>query len=132
MSKYKPLSDRLAAHPADEWRASFSELESVLGFPLPKAARGSRAWWDKNHGRAWAGEGWELGDLDSAGEVMVFRRAVPAFAPEEPAVMREVSETGSTQKHATRALGATAMVTAGLAVVVGLGAMLVRGVSRRR
>ena len=42
MSKYDPLSDRLAGHPASEWRANFAELEEVLGFPLPKAARTGR------------------------------------------------------------------------------------------
>jgi hypothetical protein len=134
MSKYKPLSDRLAVHPAEEWRASFSELESVLGFPLPKAARSSRAWWAKNHGRAWVGEGWVLGDVDQAGEVAVFRREVPVSAPAvvQPPVMDEASETASAATRASRALGVTAMVTAGVAVVAGLGALLVRGVLRRR
>ena len=45
MSKYKPLSERLSRHKADRWSASFAELEEVLGFPLPKAARDQNAWW---------------------------------------------------------------------------------------
>ena len=47
MSKYQPLSERLAGHSGDEWRATFSEIEETLGFPLPKAARSGAAWWSK-------------------------------------------------------------------------------------
>jgi hypothetical protein len=78
MSKYNLLSDRLTAHPAEEWRTSFSEIETVLGFALPKAARTGRAWWandpDRSHSRAWTAHGWEVGDVDHAAERVVFRR----------------------------------------------------------
>jgi hypothetical protein len=79
MSKYKPLSDRLAGHEADEWRASFAELEEVLGFPLPKGARAGSAWWandgDKGLSRAWTSHGWRVGHVDKAGESVTFQRA---------------------------------------------------------
>ena len=143
MSKYKPLSDRLAAHPADEWRASFSELESVLGFPLPKAALSGRTWWDKGHSRNWVSEGWVLSDVDRATQHVVFRREAtqtpePAPEPEleadevQPPAMQQAAEAASAQMHANRARGATAMITAGVAVVAGLGVLLLRGVMRRR
>lgn len=45
MSKYAPLSQRLQRHRGDEWRASFAEIEEVLGFPLPKGARTGKSWW---------------------------------------------------------------------------------------
>ena len=146
MSKYQPLSERLAASPGDEWRASFSELESVLGFPLPKAARTSRGWWandsGKAHSRAWSAHGWAVGDVDHAAGRVVFRRGA-ALAPAaeltpapsgkvQPPAMREAAESASTQMRLNRALGATALVTAGLAVVAGLGAIVVRGMTRRR
>jgi hypothetical protein len=77
MSKYQPLSDRLRGHPADEWRASFSELEDVLGFPLPKGAR-TRAWWDadgaKPHSRSWSAQGWQAHEVDPALGLVTFRR----------------------------------------------------------
>jgi hypothetical protein len=135
MSKYDSLSQRLAAHPTDEWRPSFSELESVLGFPLPKAARTGRAWWvydpAKRHCRAWAAEGWEIGDVDHLAGQVVFRRG-PATAREiQPPVMRKAAEAASAQMHTNRKLGATAVVAAGAAVVAGLGAMLVRAALRR-
>jgi hypothetical protein len=150
MSKYGPLSEHLAARRGDEWPASFSELEAVLGFPLPKAARAGRAWWtndpDKSHSRAWAAQGWEVGDVDHAAERVVFRRGAASGATLveaaglkplarseiQPPALRDAAESASARMHASRALGATALVTAGVAVVAGLGAALVRGLMRRR
>jgi hypothetical protein len=145
MNKYQLLSDHLAASSGDEWLASFSELEAVLGFPLPKAARTGRSWWTndlgKSHSRAWAAKGWHVGDVDHAAQEVLFRRgALPAAARAEtahssrgvqPPAMREAAETASARNRTTRTLGAAAMVTAGVAVVAGLGAMLARGVTRR-
>ena len=154
MSKYNPLADRLAAHTGDEWGASFSELEAVLGFPLPKAAQSGRAWWndpDKSHARAWAAQGWEVGDVDHSARRVVFRRGVvspaalmraasveplprtePAPASEvQPPALRKASEAASSKMHRNRALGAGALVAAGAAVVAGLGALLIRGRGRK-
>ncbi len=64
------------------WRASFTEIERVLGFPLPKSARRHPAWWanEKNgrhtHARAWIGAGWKTEDVDIAAESVTFRRWV--------------------------------------------------------
>lgn len=162
MSKYNPLADRLAAHPGDEWGASFSELEAVLGFALPKAAQSSRAWWgndpDKSHSRAWAAQGWQVGDVDPAAQRVVFRRGagsgavltqaarpppVAARAPVaartaapardvQPPALRDAAEAASAKMHRNRALGAGALVTAGVAVLAGLGAVVMRGMLRRR
>jgi len=137
MSKYQPLSDRLAARLGDEWPTSFSELEAVLGFPLPKAARAGRAWWANDpvrpHSRAWAAQGWEVGEVDHAAERVVFRRgAAPTAAQEvQPPAMREAAESASARMHATRKLGAAAVVAAGVAVVAGIGALVMRGVRGR-
>jgi hypothetical protein len=125
MSKYDPLSARLAAHPAEEWRASFSELESVLGFPLPKAARVGRAWWSddpvKTHSRAWTLHGWSVDDVDHAAEQVVFRRGGEASA-----AAPEVAPSRTPKP------GALALVAAGVAVLAGLGALAARAVVRRR
>jgi hypothetical protein len=126
MSKYQPLSDRLSAHPHDEWRASFAEIEEVLGFPLPKKARSGSGWWandpEKGAGRAWTGAGWSVGDLDWAGESVVFRRAgapaaPPAPAPQPPSKLR---------KAAPIVAG-----VAGAAVAAGVAALVARKVRRR-
>jgi hypothetical protein len=135
MSKYSPLSEHLAAHPADEWRPSFSELESVLGFPLPKAARFGRTWWandpEKSHSRAWTVHGWVVGDVDPAGRRVEFRRGA-RLAPDvvQPPAMREAAETASAQMHATRKVGAAAIAAAGVAVVAGLGAVVLQAMRR--
>lgn len=96
MSKYNPLADRLAAHAGDEWGASFSELEAVLGFPLPKAAQTGRAWWvndpARSHSRAWAGQGWEVGDVDHATRRVVFRRGASAAALAQAADLRPIAD----------------------------------------
>src|SRR5690349_9434420 len=116
MSKYSPLSEHLAAHPTDEWRPSFSELESVLGFPLPKAARFGRAWWandpEKSHSRAWTVHGWVVGDVDPAAKRVEFRRGarlVPDVVQPEP--MREPE---AARKPAARKAGAAAIAAAGV------------------
>jgi hypothetical protein len=203
MSKYQPLSDRLRGHPADEWRTSFSELEDVLGFPLPKGARSGRAWWmndqAKPHSRAWAAHGWQAHEVDPSGGVVTFRRGdispvaveavaglapvgdlssvkPPEFAPaasppsaqlssgaqpsaDEPAApkpkrgaggkaaapltvqapastevqpQKDAAEEASKKRHATRMVGMTALVAGAAAVVAGIGAVVVRGLMRRR
>ena len=135
MSKYHTLSERFAARSGDDWRASFAELEGALGFSLPKAARAGRAWWAndpaKAHSRAWTSHGWAVGDVDLAGESVVFRRIAEAPTEVQPPVMRDAAESASARMHATRALGLTAIVTAGAALVGGLGALIARAVMRR-
>jgi hypothetical protein len=92
MSKYQPLSDHLGSRPDAAWFATFAEVERILGFPLPKAARALPSWWandpGKAHGRAWSQPGWEVGDLDLAAEQVLFRRrpAPPAGSEAQPVV----------------------------------------------
>jgi hypothetical protein len=142
MTKYKPLSDRLTGHSADEWRASFSDVEEVLGFPLPKGARTGRAWWandgDKSHHKAWGGVGWQVGDVDPATGYVTFRRAeANGFAPDakatpdpvQPEAMRKASEKLS-RSSAFRDV-APAAIVAGVAVVAGIAAMVARKAFRK-
>ncbi|HEY8572597.1 DUF7662 domain-containing protein [Phenylobacterium sp.] len=78
MSKYQPLSERLRGFDFQQWQTSFSEIEEMLGFPLPKGARSGKAWWrdgEKNHVRAWTEHGWEAGDVDPSTGVVTFRRS---------------------------------------------------------
>ena len=123
MSKYDPLTAHLAGHAGPEWRASFAEIEEVLGFPLPKGARAGRIWWRNTgaqpHQRAWTGAGWEAADVDHAGGLITFRRK----AWEEPEILKrlEVNPT----------LG-MAIIAGSVALVAGLGALAIRGVMRRR
>ncbi|WP_334163629.1 DUF7662 domain-containing protein [Phenylobacterium sp.] len=152
MSKYNPLSDRLAGHPANEWQASFAEIEEVLGFPLPKSARTGKSWWsgmDKPHARAWSAHGFEA-DVDHARSLVTFRRSETAPAavatvlppvgeipPErvEAPVPAPATVDAATPRAAAgsrhRTLGMAALAAGGVAVVAGLGALLMKGLRRR-
>jgi hypothetical protein len=159
MSKYQPLSDHLAASPGDEWLTSFAELETVLGFPLPKAARSSRTWWandpEKSHSRAWAVHGWEVGDVDHAAERVVFRRGgasalalqaaaqlkplaqAPAASepvPPVPPVPRGAGEADSPPARPllVQALRPVALASAGFAVLATMSAFMLGRMMRRR
>lgn len=122
MSKYKPLSDHLSSHPADEWRASFAEVEEVLGFPLPKTARGSATWWSNGAGRgasvAWTGAGWSVADLDRAGESVTFRRLTSSVEP-APSIA------------AASKLRKVGPFAAGVAVAAGVAALVARQLRKR-
>ncbi|HVI33407.1 DUF7662 domain-containing protein [Phenylobacterium sp.] len=152
MSKYSPLSDRLAGHPANEWQASFAEIEEVLGFPLPKTARTGKSWWsgmDKPHARAWTAHGFEA-DVDHARSLVTFRRSevspaaveavlppVGEIAPERleasapPPATTQAPAAASDDARRQRTLGMAALAAGGVAVVAGLGALLMKGLGRR-
>lgn len=155
MSKYRPLSDRLAGHAEPEWRASFAEIEEVLGFPLPKSARQQRAWWGDDK-RAWREHGWRADDIDHDGGYVTFRRdgqttaavaesTVMTDAPQE-AVEPATGAAGTPAQEQPLAIGAlpratvpglgraraAAPIVAGVAVIAGVAALVARQMMRRR
>jgi hypothetical protein len=147
MSKYKPLSDRLSSHAGDEWRVSFEDVEGVLGFPLPKSARTSGAWWsasDKAHHQAWLAHGWRVEEVDRTIGSVVFRRdprAVEPARPElqsvttsnnvQPAAIRQAAEAASKDGRLKRTTGLAAFAAGGMAALVAVG-LVVKGLLRRR
>lgn len=79
MSKYEPLPQFLASVGGAAHRMSFSEIERVLGFKLPKSAYEHEAWWSNNatghsHARAWMKFGWRTESVDLAGRKVTFQR----------------------------------------------------------
>jgi hypothetical protein len=52
MSKYDPLTRWLNGQPPTSVLATFTQIEHLLGFPLPASARKYQAWWanEKNPG----------------------------------------------------------------------------------
>ena len=85
--KYQRLYTYLCRLRAAEWRASFSEIESVLGFPLPTSARLHRPWWANQRGGgghsqalAWSAAGWETAEVDMVSETLLLRRRQRAEA----------------------------------------------------
>jgi hypothetical protein len=91
MSKYMPLAKHLRSLTTEEWVASFTEIEQILGFRLPASARKFPAWWENQtppHSQTlgWADAGWETTRLNLTGERVTFVRR---RAPRAPAVTRE-------------------------------------------
>ena len=88
--KYAPLHRRLMSLTDDTWRASFAEIEGVLGFRLPDSARLYPAWWSNgdrhSHALAWVAAGFRVRPR-VAEQVIVFERdggahaAVPRSGP---------------------------------------------------
>lgn len=74
-TKYNNLTEYLANREDPKWRASFGEIEEILGFPLPGSARTYQAWW-ANQGRSqslgWQRASWKAADLDLQNEKVTF------------------------------------------------------------
>jgi hypothetical protein len=143
MSKYNPLSARLAGHAGPEWRASFAEIEEVLGFPLPRGARSGQIWWRNTgaqpHQRAWTAGGWEVGDVDHATGLVTFRRKAAGAAPPapNPATRPAQPPAAADEPPILSRLEVTpkwtfALVATGLTIAAGLSVFAVRGWMRRR
>ena len=82
--KYRRLYQHLRALEAQEWRATFGDIETVIGFPLPPSARLHRPWWGNqrggnghSHALAWSVAGWETAEVDMDSETLLFRRTYP-------------------------------------------------------
>ena len=75
--KYAPLHRHLAALTENLWRASFDEIEQILGFRLPDSARLYPAWWSNggahSHVLAWEAAGFRVRPKLRK-EVIVFER----------------------------------------------------------
>ena len=79
--KYQRLYTHLCSLTTREWRTSFSEIESIIGFELPASARLHRPWWSNQTGGnghsqalAWSAAGWETAEVDLNAETLLLRR----------------------------------------------------------
>ena len=79
--KYAPLYRHLQTLEGREWRTSFAELETVLGFNLPDSAWIHRPWWANqgqsgghSHSQAWQMAGWKTAEVRLDDETLVFLR----------------------------------------------------------
>ena len=76
--KYRRLYTHLRDLGSHEWRASFNEIEKILGFNLPPSARRHRPWWANqrqgtghSHCLAWRAAGWETAEVDMEAETLL-------------------------------------------------------------
>lgn len=76
IGRYLPLYQYLRERHANRVVLTFAEIESLVGFPLPAAARAEPGWWSGPD--AVAGEAWGLADrsvvANLAAEVVVCER----------------------------------------------------------
>ena len=89
--KYRRLYTHLCDLRTQEWRTTFGEIESVIGFRLPPSARLHRPWWANqsrgnghSHALAWSLAGWETAQVDMDAETLVLRRRERAKAVRKP------------------------------------------------
>ena len=86
--KYAPLFRHLCALEVHRWRATFADVEALLGFALPNSARVHRPWWANeangghSHALAWQAAGWRTSAVDLRAESLVFERLGAAPAAE--------------------------------------------------
>ncbi len=85
MSKYEPLTEFLKQSGQASIRLSFSQIEEILGFPLP-ASKQYAAWWSNSATnntmtKAWLKAGYKAGQVDVAHHAITFRTDAP---PEPP------------------------------------------------
>ena len=71
MSKYAPLAEHLASLGTDVVDLSFTEIEGILNFELPRSARKYPEWWansrsNDTHTSAllWSDAGWQVDSLN--------------------------------------------------------------------
>lgn len=80
MGKYEPLATYLEKRDADNWTASFAEIEAVLGASLPESAYKYREWWANQRGgghsqaKGWQDAGWQVWRVDFDHRNVEFRR----------------------------------------------------------
>ncbi|MCZ7380219.1 MAG: GIY-YIG nuclease family protein [Candidatus Methanoperedens sp.] len=74
--KYIPLEKYLSKVEVKEYKLSFSEIESIFGFPLPISAYKHHAWWSNgghNHANAWLNSGWMVSEC-KLGDYIIFTK----------------------------------------------------------
>ena len=75
--KYYPLYQYFKNHSQEEpFKLSFDELEKIIGGPLPRSARVSRAWWANTptaQSEAWLNGDWLVDHVNFASGEVIFR-----------------------------------------------------------
>src|ERR1700733_1402780 len=78
-SKYDPLRQYLVQMGPEPTQMSFSDIEQVIGLPLPMSARTSDSWWldrapnkHRAHAKAWLDARRQIASVDRASEIVIF------------------------------------------------------------
>ena len=77
MSKYSPLEQFLRSSMWGRISLTFSKIEKILGFSLPKSAYIYNAWWgnsDSSQASAWRSAGYKVESVNLKARKVSFRR----------------------------------------------------------
>ena len=79
MTKYEPLKVFLRKQGNAYVNMTFSDIERIIGAPLPYSSKVHRAWWSNNPSnnvmtKEWLAAGFQTEQVDIGGEKLVFRR----------------------------------------------------------
>ncbi len=101
MGKYEPLKHFLAEQKTAEVPMTFTEIERLVGTPLPPKAANHRAWWSNSPTnnvmtQAWLDAGYKTERVDMASRKLVFVRSnenrppkpVPPSSPNQGVISR--------------------------------------------
>ncbi len=119
MSDYSPLGGFLTDLKADYWRPTFLELERMVGFGLPQAAKRRAGWWtdtpSSGPARTWLDAGWSVRQVDLGRQRITFVRG------ESPAPQVSDDRIGDfVRERPVLVIGASAGVALGAGLLVGL------------
>jgi hypothetical protein len=81
MANYANITEYLSRPGQEDWTASFSEVEAILGFSLPASARRHKAWWANNwhsQSHGWMSAGFRATAVDLENEFVTFRKSAIA------------------------------------------------------
>lgn len=98
MSKYVPLKEYLETRTTETVPMTFTEIEKVLGFKLPRSQK-YPAWWSNNPTNnvmtnEWLAAGYKTEQVDIEGRKLLFRRTKPH--------VRNASDTNAAQEGAAK------------------------------
>jgi DNA-binding XRE family transcriptional regulator len=84
-SKYQPLLEYLQRSDRREVTLTFTDIETIMGEPLPDSARQKKAWWSNRTKGALQAEAWMRADflaeeIDLAAEKVTFRKPPAVYA----------------------------------------------------
>ena len=79
LQEYKKLYTHLCGLQVKEWKTTFGEIESIIGFRLPDFARKDRGWWANKElvngiliTSLWIEAGWKTAEVDMDAETLIF------------------------------------------------------------
>lgn len=78
--KYQKLEEFFFKQESPTVKLTFTEVEEIIGAPLPAGARKNSATWD-GFSRAWKDQGYERDRLDIANETVVWKRSAAHLVP---------------------------------------------------